>query len=473
MLDLKAVEELEKRGLETEILSRYGVESYTKDGHSCVKIPYKFGGQVVNHKYRQINGKDFMHQDAGAVKCFWNFDALSDQTLKGVPIIITEGEFDALAAIQAGFVRVVSVPDGAPQESNPEAKKYDYLDSAEKYLKECGEVIIATDGDQPGANLLHDLSLRIGRHRCKFVTYPKGCKDLNDALKAYGTKGVTETISRAKWIQIDGVYSLDELPPPPEAKAIRPGFPVLDNHYRIRPGDFTVVTGVPSHGKSTWVNDLTCRMAENHGWKTCFASFEQHPALDHKRALMKWKTGKHPSYRTAQETKEAEDWANKHFSFIMPGDEDDVSLDWVMERCATAVIRKGAQIVVIDPWNEIDHSYPKDMTLTQYTGFAIKEFRKFARHYHVHVILVAHPTKGVMLNSGKDDGKPRMPNLYDISDSSHWYNKADLGVIVHRETEHETIIRVAKSRYHEILGTPGEVRAMFNQEIGRYEITSA
>ena len=35
------------------------------------------------------------------------------RTLSNDPLIITEGELDALSAIQAGFPRAISVPDGA------------------------------------------------------------------------------------------------------------------------------------------------------------------------------------------------------------------------------------------------------------------------------------------------------------------------------------------------------------------------
>ena len=61
-----------------------------------------------------------------------------------------------------------------------------------------------------------------------------------------------------------------------------------------------------------------------------------------------------------------------------------------------------------------------------------------------------------------------MPTLYDISGSANWYNKADLGVIVHRENEDYTIIKVQKSRYHETIGVPGEVRMQYSKDERRF-----
>lgn len=67
-----------------------------------------------------------------------------------------------------------------------------------------------------------------------------------------------------------------------------------------------------------------------------------------------------------------------------------------------------------------------------------------------------------------ENGDYRIPTLYDISDSAHWYNKADLGVVVHRKKDH-TILRVAKSRYHDEIGIPGEVFMTYRFEERRFE----
>jgi twinkle protein len=115
---------------------------------------------------------------------------------------------------------------------------------------------------------------------------------------------------------------------------------------------------------------------------------------------------------------------------------------------------------VIDPWNELEHDRRQNETETEYIGRAIRRLKRFAKSFQVHVAVVAHPTKSV-----KDaDGNYKMPTLYDISGSSNWYNKADLGVIVHRVNEDDTIIKVQKSRYHDILGTPGEVVMHFSKD---------
>ena len=241
----------------------------------------------------------------------------------------------------------------------------------------------------------------------------------------------------------------------------------LGHHYRLRLGDLAVVTGVPGHGKTTFINEVCCRMAEKHGWRTVFASFEQTPQTDHRRALRTFHARKLERLMDSTEIVDADDWIRRHFGFVVPGEDDDVTLEWLLAVLKQATLRKEAQIVVIDPWNEMDHTRPPDMNLTEYTGFAIKQFKKFARKYRAHLIVAAHPTK---MRRDKD-GKYPVPSLYDISDSAHWANKPDIGIVINRSdlSINETTIKVAKARYHAI-GIPGEIRGAWNAEQARYTI---
>src|SRR5262249_16426902 len=132
---------LEARGLDLELLVSYGVESSDRLGRDCISIPYYRGDEIVNHKYRTISAEKRFAQDEGAPCIFWNQNVIADQLLAHLPLVITEGEFDAFAALQAGFPRVVSVPNGAPQNPLGETTsgKYIYLDAAPQVLREVKE----------------------------------------------------------------------------------------------------------------------------------------------------------------------------------------------------------------------------------------------------------------------------------------------------------------------------------------------
>jgi len=482
---------LEARGLDVELADRMGFGSAQRGGGECLVIPFKREGQVVRRKYKRIDpapGENPYTQDKGGIRCAWNEDILRETRLAGRPLIITEGELDALAAIQCGFERTISVPDGAPppgersKDELEEGSKYAWLAELKPLLHKdhVPEVIIAADGDENGAALLQDLSVLLGRYRCKFLRYPKAprderdrlgrhrCKDLNEVLQFYGLKGVVETISRAEWLQVDGVYRMSELPPVATQPVYEIGFDAFGDHFKLRPGDFSVWTGIPSHGKSTFLNDVMCRVSELHGLRIAWASFEQRPQTDHRRYLRTWFLRAKPSQWSPADIEAADAWIDRNHLFLYPKEDDDVTLDWFLEKAEVAVVRHGAKVIVGDPWNEMDHEYDmRSMTEAQYINGAIKELRRFARAFQVHLAIVAHPTK----LPRQADGKYPMPSLYDINGGAVWHNKADLGVVVHRETEDDTRVKTAKSRYHDIIGKPGSVLMQFCGDDRRFRET--
>lgn len=468
------IEALIARGFEVELMARLGVGASSKLGGVSIGIPYTTatveGAARLGCKHRTLTGEKRFAQDKGSAQVLYNGDCLADDTLKAEPLVITEGELDCWSALQAGYPRAVSVPGGAPMErlKDDGGKKYAFVDAAWARLEGVEKIILATDDDEPGTNLRADLALRLGAYRCYWVRYPKGCKDLNDALRLYGERGVQATLQRAAPMHIHGYFELDELPPAHAPRAHDCGMDCLAAHYKLRLGDMCVVTGVPGHGKSSFINEICCRMAQNHGWKTVFASFEQQPQTDHRRALRSFHAKKFERDMQPDERDSADAWIRRHFGFIVPGDDDDVTLPWMLQVLEQAVLRKEAQAVVIDPWNEMDHTRAGDMSLTEYTGFAIKQFKRFARKLNVHMIVAAHPAK---MQRAKD-GKYPVPSLYDIADSAHWANKPDVGIVIHRRdlAINETTIKVAKVRYQAI-GAPGEITGAWHVDQTRYLIT--
>lgn len=479
----KVLDRLAARGLDVELASRLGFGSARRDGGDCLVIPFLRNGEVVRRKYRAFDateGKPKWSQDKGGLKVAFNEDCLRDDTLIGQPLIITEGEFDAVAAIQAGFPRTISVPDGAPPpgertKADLEAGvKYDWLKDIWPLLtkERVGEIILAADGDENGAALLQDLSVLLGRSRCKFLTYPRPkvqgeherCKDLNEVLLDWGAKGVVETVGRAQWVKATGVYRMSELPPLPPMQIFEPRLRLFAENFKLRLGDFSVITGTPGFGKTSFANDILCGIACDNHLTVAWASFEQEPQRDHRRALRSWFCRAPEWTLDATQLSEADRWIDANHVLLIPSEDEDASLDWLVEKMELAAVRFGARIFVVDPWNELEHDLRPNETETQYTGRAIRVLKRFAKAFQVHVCVIAHPTKSV-----KDaDGNYKMPTLYDIAGSANWYNKCDLGVVVHRANQDETIIKVQKSRYHEIIGHPGEVKMHFSKDERRY-----
>jgi twinkle protein len=145
-------------------------------------------------------------------------------------------------------------------------------------------------------------------------------------------------------------------------------------------------------------------------------------------------------------------------------DEDtELDLDYIIELAKVAVLRDGVKLLCLDPWNEIEHKRGKEETETEYTGRAIRSLKRFAINYDCAVWLVAHPRKP------HGDGNPKPPSLYDLAGSAHFANKADYGLIIHRDDLSGTEIdaRVVKVRMG-LPGKPGRVTLNWDQSLSEY-----
>lgn len=471
---------LEARGLDVELADKLGLhsEQYHARNVSGDALVYPFirEGKVVGSKWRPMpfkEGGPRFWWSKGDEHCAYNEDCLRDDSLIDQPVVITEGQDDCIAALQSGIQRVISVPDGAPEkpiEDLSDSIKYKWLDDIFHLLKlnrTPAGIILAVDGDSAGAALMHDLAVKLGKSRCKFITYPKAkspeqrgrerLKDLNEALEDYGARGVREVIARAQFLKVSGVFKLSELPPLPDQEIFDIGFEALGDHLRLRLGDMSVWTGIGGYGKTTLLNDLLNRVVKQYGIRVAWASFEQDPQRDHRRAFRSWYWEDWEWKLTEAQRAEADAWIDNHHRFLVPDEDEDASLDWVLDRLEAAVVQHGCKVCVIDPFNEIDHCKGPGESDVDYINRAVRTFRRFARRFQIHLIIVAHPTKMPRL----ENGTYMMPGLLDVSGGAVWRNKATQGIVVHLIDKDTTMVKVDKVRYRDILGTPGSVLMQF------------
>ncbi|HZA27990.1 MAG TPA: DnaB-like helicase C-terminal domain-containing protein, partial [Gammaproteobacteria bacterium] len=248
------------------------------------------------------------------------------------------------------------------------------------------------------------------------------------------------------------------------------GWRALDGLYSVRPGEWTVITGIPSHGKSEWLDALMVNLAMKAGWSFGVFSPENQPIEFHLRKLAKKVVGKPfdpgPIERmTRDELDDTIGWLNGKFAFILP---EEPTVDCILDLAKVLVFRKGIGGLVIDPWNELEHSRPPNLTETEYISQALSRIRSFARTHDVHVWVVAHPTK---LQKDKNGEYP-VPTPYDISGSAHWRNKADNCLCVWRDlgdkNNRVVEVHVQKIRFSDI-GRAGEAAELIHHlPTGKY-----
>lgn len=458
----KVVAWFAKRGIIRDVLSRNKITSsqvympQVEDFVNAIAFPYFRQGELINVKYRDAE-KNF-RLEVGAERLFYGLDDIDeDQT------IIVEGELDKLSLEVAGFKNCISVPDGAPcVKSSNYSSKFEFLKNDEDVIQSVKTWVIAVDSDEAGQRLDFELSRRLGRENCKRVSWPKDCKDANEVLVKLGSDALADCIKAAEFYPIKGAFEVNDLSSKVYnlfekgwEKGVSTGWWSLDGLYTVRPGEFTVVTGIPGSGKSNWVDCLSINLAKNHGWAFAVFSPENQPLEDHAARLIE-KYAHVPFFdgptrrMSEQDLTSSMQWMNDKIFWLLHEDDTEWTIDNILESAKELVYRKGVNGLIIDPWNEVEHPNYNGMSETQYISSVLKHVRQFARHHAVHVWVIAHPQK---LYKDKDGNYP-VPTPYDISGSAHWRNKADNCITIWRNYDqakkHEVDVHVQKIRFRQI-----------------------
>ncbi len=498
------------RGISEEILARNGVgvtRSYNPAARATVDaivFPFRRAGVTVNSKYRAADAKVFW-QSKGGEKVLYGLDDIVDAE----QVIIVEGEMDKLALEAAGYRNCVSVPDGAPAKVRDgptpqpeEDRKFSYLWNCRAHLDRVKSFIIATDADEPGQALAEELARRLGRERCWRVHWPGAAaddtagkpatppeaarKDANEVLMKDGAEALSRLIEAAEPVPIRGLFQFADfgeeidryygLDLHAELRGVQTGWENVDKLYRVVPGELSIVTGVPNSGKSEWVDALMVNLANSQGWSFALCSMEN-KVHEHARKLIEKFVGRpffdSTSYANGARRMSPDELArgkaflDSHFVLIRHEDDELPSIDWVLGLARAAVMRFGIRGLVIDPYNELDHRRPVNVSETEYVSQMLTRIKRFAAHNDVHVWFIAHPRQMAAWRG-------EAPGLYDISGSAHFVNKCDNGLVVHRVRTESKEYEVGQVRIivqkvrNKVAGRIGETTLNYDRANGRY-----
>lgn len=432
---------------------------------------YFFRDILVNIKHR--DGRKNFKFESGAQLIFYNMDCLLDPHTDYV--IITEGEIDTLSYIESGKKSVISVPSGASKGSMNLyylTENYNLFDNAwrlDNGLKPLTKIIISTDADEPGIALREELIKRLGSYRC-YIANLKGYKDANELLIAEGKTSVFNSADMAKGVPIKDTTEaqelLESLMAVKNSGGFKPGNQIGSDEFKrlisFESSRLTTITGVPSHGKSVFLDDIMCRLAIEYDWVFAVFSPESFPIELHVSRLLSKIIGKNFNHLTDSEIRYGLEFINDHFIWIYPED-DNYRLRNILNITESIIKRYGANALIIDPWTEIDK---EGNTGTEDINDYLTDLNKFKRTNKIHIFLVAHPTK---MTKDPVTGKVTVPDLYNINGSSYFYNKTDMGMTVYRNFDTETVdIYVNKVKF-EHLGKIGVCTLKYNVLNGRYQ----
>lgn len=460
---------LHARGITDETIGRFNLHTHS-DGHSqWLRVPFIENGLAINHKWRKTMAKDH-RMDKDAPLLLWNQPALVEAARTKGHLVITEGEWDGLVTDQSGWPLVVSVPNGAPDRATEDvfdAKRYEWSIRHKKELDQVEKFILATDNDDAGLLLAADLARLLGPERCMFIEYPEGSKDLNDVLLGHSAQTVLDLLNAAKPYPIHGLYTIDDFPDLPPFMATGIGIEGLEDMWPVVPGTLSVVTGWPGHGKSTAVLAAAANLLRQ-GMPLAIGSFETmvKPVLQRRLRACIYRCDEDMDTRVRHRGSADDIMAAKLrvISNLHVNDETELSIEGIINLAIMAVLRDGVRLLIIDPWNEIEHKRGRDETETEYVGRAIRLLKRFAKDYQCAVWVVAHPRKP------SSDGAPRRPSLLDLAGSANFANKADYGVIFHRPDMATDLVEaiVVKKRMG-LPGAMGKVTLAWNQNTSSYD----
>jgi len=455
-----------ERGISEQTLSelkvREGKEYMPQTGklENAIQFNYYMGMDLINIKYR--DGRKNFKLYKGAEKIFYNINSVVNYDW----CVIVEGEMDVLALHEAGIKNVISVPNGATLNSN----NLDYLDNCIDYLDDKEKIILAVDADEPGQALRNEFIRRLGAEVCYLVDF-EGDKDANDYLLKHGKEKLCDVINKATQVPLEGVSTLRDLENDLldfVHNGFKPGYqvglPNFDKIFSTYTSQFITVTGIPSSGKSDFVDQMCVGYNRNYGWKTAFASPENKPNYLHAHKLIRktWEGMPTKDDVGTSKWKQVTDHVNDNYFFI---DMDRYTLDEVLKKGGELVKRKGIKCLVIDPYNKVRDVNCKTEDVNRYTMEYLTKIEVFAKKYDVLVFIVAHPTKMY-----KDkDGQIEEPTMYNIKGGGEWYDASYHGILVHRDYEAKTVkAKVLKVKFQNLGENGAEAHFTWEPKSGSY-----
>ena len=466
LLSDNAVKWFEKRGISQKTLVKAKITEsqewmpQTNNIENTIQFNYFINNELINIKYR--DGRKNFKLVKGAEKVFYNLDS----TVGHDSVVIVEGEIDALSFIEAGVASVVSVPNGATLNR----LNLDYLDNCIEYFEDKSKIIIGVDGDEAGQNLQQELIRRFGAEVCYTLNF-NNHKDANEYMLGYGPSMLKRLVDQAEPVPLENVVTLKDIDGELQEfihEGFKPGYQVgldnFDNIFSTYTGQFITVTGVPSSGKSDFVDRMVVGYQMKYGWKTAFASPENKPTFLHAHKLMR-KIG---NWMPSKVDINTEKWnqvtevVNENFYFI---ENERYDLDSVLEKGAELVKRKGIKCLVIDPYNKIKMKGAEKMSIPDATMEYLTRIEAFAKKYDVLVMVVAHPTKMYK----KEDGTLDEPNMYNIKGGGEWYDASYHGLLVHRDYTKGTVkVKVLKVKFQNLGENQAEAHFKWDKVSGNY-----
>lgn len=442
------IDYMAKRKITEETLKFWQVKQYNWNNQDVYVFQYfNEKNELIYVSYRGL-GKGSLKGgcEANTKAILWGMWHID----KDKPLVITEGQPDAMAVWQAGYKNVVSVPNGS--------KNFKWIDHCWDWLKGIKEFIVFADNDAPGLEMAQNIKQRLPNVKILIADR----KDANEVLFYEGPeklKGLIDNIINQMPLGLIDLSKVEyETAMNVQAETIETGFFEYDKHVEDwKMQELTVVFGRNGEGKTTYISQVISHCLESNV-KTFLYSGEMSETkiqdwlyrqiIGNKKEYLrtiitKYKDKVEPRPEIIKKIKE---W-HKGRLFLYDRNEREITgnLDKFFEVMELAAKRYEVKLFVIDNLMSILEENA-DSLFSDQANF-VQKCKNFAINNKVHIVLLAHPNKEKKEVKNADVGNLEKT---DISGSNNIANKADNIIAVERmwgdDTDCDAIITSLKDR---------------------------
>jgi len=416
-----------------------------KTPSGAIMFPYMKNGELVLVKYRTLDKKFWRTTESEPV--FWGLDAITDYSK---PLIIVEGEMDALSLDECGIENVVSVPSGS--------EDLECVENQWDKLEQFNSIIIWGDQDEPGIEMRKKLVSRLGEDRCKYVECE--FKDANEVLMKHGKEKVLSVLKSAKQVPIEFAKPMDKIEDydPNKDTFIKSGIKQIDESLGgFALGGVVITSGKGGSGKSTAIN-LFIEEAVQQGYKTMVFSGETKSEIlryqielvfaGDANIIKKQNKGEAPKYFVNQQARNKMRSWYEDMVWIYDNIESSCAPDDILRNMKTLYRRHNVQNFIIDNIMSMTWDAKNEWEMLKMQSDFIRDCIVFARKYNVAINVVQHPVKV--------EGRIGYDHIRGTGDIT---NRAHGVILVHKMTSED------RSRYAKALKESDPMNINWNVDI--------